>query len=503
MTSLDFLRYSLGMLGKGNGDGQKIRDEILVIIHRHHIKETNDHFYEQWHQKLHNNTTPDDIDICQAVIDYLKSGGNINIYWETLKKAGITRERLANFERKIVAEPYYNPNLIQDFENFLHILKSVHSSDDLIMMFNGAKIHLGNDYGAIEDIIKNDNHWDSLKQMSRISFGREKLNNVIRCNKDTNKLRDLLFLDLALENQLRKLVEKIIHVNLQFENYIDEINFILRNILLNFSSYSELKKTANDWFNVVDPLKNIFIENKFPQDKMRENVLKIKSISDRLLRCLSHVIDFFSTYVDKKAKYLGNEFKVDEFIVSLFTEEIIRGSVFFALSMVLKKLDPFLRKAADLGNWKVISPAPSNKKNLNGNFDFVKNLKDVQFKTYPKNTILLTEYVGGNEEVPINVDCLIIMNSNDYPDTLAHVSVRVRNMGIPLVVCFEDSISEELKKNVGKFGYVKFLSSENITFGVNKNDLEDKMRTEDGERLNSKLILRKIKNYILLPIFYY
>ena len=94
----------------------------------------------------------------------------------------------------------------------------------------------------------------------------------------------------------------------------------------------------------------------------------------------------------------------------------------------------------------------------------------------------------------IHSHCLIIMNSNDYPDTLAHVSVRVRNMGIPLVVCFEDSISEELKKNAGKFCYVKFLSSENITFGVNKNDLEDKMRTEDGERLNSKLILRKIKN---------
>jgi len=353
------------------------------------------------------------------------------------------------------------------------------------MMFNGAKSHLGHDYGVIEDIINNNDHWDSIKQMSRITNGREKLNNLIRNNKDTNKLRDLLFLDFALENQLRKLVEKIIHINLQFENYVDEINYILRNILINYGSYSELRKTANDWFNIVDPLRNIFNEKNFPDDKKRENVLKIKSISDRLLRCLSHVIDFFNNYVDKKAKFLGNEFQCDEFIVSLFTEEIIRGSVFFALSMVLKKLDPFLRKAADLGNWKVISPAPSNKKNLCGNFDFVKNLKDVQFKTYPKNTILLAEYVGGNEEVPINVDCLIIMNGNDYPDTLAHVSVRVRNMGIPLVVCFDDMISEELKKNVGKFGFVKFLSAENITFGAHIS--QEKYKIE--ERLNSKLIL--------------
>lgn len=478
MSSYDFLRYCLGMLGKGNGDGQKIRDEILVILHKHHIKETNDHFYEQWHQKLHNNTTPDDVDICQALLNYLKAGGNISVYWDSLKKAGITRERLASFERKITNEPYYNPSLIPDFESFLHILKAVHSSSDLNLMFDSAKYALGNEFKKIEEIICNKNDWDTIKQMNRVTEGRIGLTNLIYGlaagqSPDLNKLRDLLFLDLALEAYMRQLVEKIIHINLEFDLYVDEISLVIKNILANFKNHAELAHAANDWFKIVEPLKKTIAEKALSAEQRRINVLKIKSVADRLGRSLSHVIDFFNKYVDKKARFLGKEFHADEFTFNLFTEEIVRGSIFFALSMVLKKIDPFLRKAADLGNWKIISPAPASKKTLSGNFDFVKNLKDVQFKNYPKNTILLAEYVGGNEEVPVNVECLVIVNGNDYPDTLAHVSVRARNLGVPLVVCFEEEIVAKLKALVGKSGFVKFLSSDNITFAAGDGAVSD------------------------------
>ena len=40
---------------------------------------------EEWHQKLHNNTSPDDVIICQALIDYIDSGLDISAYWATLK----------------------------------------------------------------------------------------------------------------------------------------------------------------------------------------------------------------------------------------------------------------------------------------------------------------------------------------------------------------------------------------------------------------------------------
>lgn len=46
---------------------------------------------EEWHQKLHNNTTPDDVVICQALINYLRSNCDIRVYWEHLNKEGKLR----------------------------------------------------------------------------------------------------------------------------------------------------------------------------------------------------------------------------------------------------------------------------------------------------------------------------------------------------------------------------------------------------------------------------
>lgn len=112
-----------GFIGKGAGNGQQVRDEILHIMHRNKISERAGHFYEQWHQKLHNNTTPDDIPICEALLAYLRSGGDMSKYWQVLSANGITRERLASFERKITEEPWYKPEAIADFEGYLAILK--------------------------------------------------------------------------------------------------------------------------------------------------------------------------------------------------------------------------------------------------------------------------------------------------------------------------------------------------------------------------------------------
>lgn len=40
---------------------------------------------EEWHQKLHNNTSPDDVVICQALIAYLENDLDISHYWSVLQ----------------------------------------------------------------------------------------------------------------------------------------------------------------------------------------------------------------------------------------------------------------------------------------------------------------------------------------------------------------------------------------------------------------------------------
>ena len=67
---------------------QAVRDEILNIMHRNSIGEKRGTWMEDWHQKLHNNTTPDDVAICEAFIAFLRSAGDRGAYWGVLSDAG-------------------------------------------------------------------------------------------------------------------------------------------------------------------------------------------------------------------------------------------------------------------------------------------------------------------------------------------------------------------------------------------------------------------------------
>lgn len=487
LSSDILFRMDLSLLGKGTGDGQKIRDEILQILHKHHIKETNDHFYEQWHQKLHNNTTPDDIVICSAVIEYLKSGGNMSVYWKFLNDKGVTKERLAGFERRIVSEPFYKPELIPDLEHFLQTIKAVHSNDDLHLMFESAKYAFNsNDYQVFDEIVRNKDHWDSLKQIYRVTDGRDLLWKIILGNlKDSNKVRDLLFFDVCLEGYLRQLVEKIIHINLDFGHYVSEITAIAKNLNLTYK-FKELRLCLEDWMNIGENLKN----NLNGQgNNSVYSALKIKSVADRLSRTLTHVIDYFNVNYDPKARYLGNAFNVDKHAVDIFTEETIRGSIFFTLSMILRKIEPTLRKTANLGNWLVISRGKSDEPYFKGTVGYVKSLLDVQFKTFEKKTILLTEQVGGNEEIPENISSVIIICSRDYPDILSHVSVRARNLGVPLLICFEDSISDTLKNLETKIAMGK-INGQNVEVV----EFTQTPTSEDEKKTESEIRPHKIQS---------
>src|SRR5262249_28079135 len=73
-------RLLLTTLGRG-GDGQRVRDEILHIMHRNHLKEVSGNFIEEWHQKLHNNTTPDDVVICEAYLAFLHGNGDRGAFY--------------------------------------------------------------------------------------------------------------------------------------------------------------------------------------------------------------------------------------------------------------------------------------------------------------------------------------------------------------------------------------------------------------------------------------
>jgi alpha-glucan,water dikinase len=70
----------------------------------------------------------------------------------------------------------------------------------------------------------------------------------------------------------------------------------------------------------------------------------------------------------------------------------------------------------------------------------VKTLSEVQHMHYNNKMILLVDRIQGEEEIPSNVSAIVLLNpqeSNDYPDVLAHVSVRARNLKVLLCVLYD------------------------------------------------------------------
>jgi len=218
------VRLMFTSLGRG-GEGQRIRDEILEIMHRHHVKEVSGHFLEEWHQKLHNNTTPDDIVICEGYIAFLKSHGDLDVFYRTLREGGVTRERLESYERPIRSAPDLVPHirdgLIHDFEHFLGTLRAVHSGVDLDTAVNVSRGLLD---GAFDDLLlfvlrhREDDGLPAARLAEKIFEARERIKEALDRGRE---VRELLFLDLALESTLRVKVEQDLDRPAGLEDRVD------------------------------------------------------------------------------------------------------------------------------------------------------------------------------------------------------------------------------------------------------------------------------------------
>ena len=154
------------------------------------------------------------------------------------------------------------------------------------------------------------------------------------------------------------------------------------------------------------------------------------------------------------------------------------------MSIILKKIEPILRQKANLGPWLIISRGIND--NALGKVRFEKDLKNIQLEKMKEKTILLTENVGGSEEIPINCIAVIILNQNNYPDMLAHVSVRARNLKVPLLVCFENNMYKNLKDNADKFLEIKF-NGNNIEYKRIDNLDENKEKNENNDIINKNV----------------
>ena len=230
---------------------------------------------EEWHQKLHNNTSPDDVVICQALIDYVKSDFNMNVYWNTLISNGVTKERLASYDRKICSEPRFRSDqkggLIRDLTAYLRTLKAVHSGADLESaiatcmgysaqgqgFMGGVQIHpisgLSSELpGLLKYILEHieDKRVDPLLE-GLLEAWFELRSSLL---KPHNRLKDIIFLDLSLDSTVRTAIERGFEElnNAQPSEIIFFITMVLENLSLSSDNNEELIYCLKDWYRTLD-----------------------------------------------------------------------------------------------------------------------------------------------------------------------------------------------------------------------------------------------------------
>lgn len=426
----EWVRLMLSCVGRG-GNAQQIRDEILNIMHRNHIKEQGGTWMEQWHQKLHNNTTPDDIGICEAYLAFLRANGDNGAYWAVLDSHGITRERMEGFDRKITEEPQWfdgkKDALIGDFQNYLGIIKAVHEGADLQASASSAKDISGAAKGYLGYVMSHQNDSQILPLIENAVECRTELAHALPGN------REMLYLDLALENVARGAAERGAG-KAAGAAAGSLVGPLLQNLALSTGDNEEVVYCLAEWQSLPQSVTAGARPSK-------GDALRAAAVVDRIRRALSTVSDKLSGVVEPISSGLGKSFGVAGWAVDLFAEEVVRGGPAFALSLVLGPLEKGLRAAAELGAWQLVSP-----RDAAGRVLVVDGLHEIQDEVFTEPTVIVAHRVTGEEEVP---EGAVAVLTPDAPDVLSHVSVRARNMKVLFAICHDP---EELAKVVERKG---------------------------------------------------
>ncbi|KAG8654882.1 hypothetical protein MANES_05G189000v8 [Manihot esculenta] len=430
----EIVRLIMLCVGRGGqGDvGQRIRDEILVIQRNNECKTG---MMEEWHQKLHNNSSSDDVIICEALLNYVRCGFRIDVYWQTLNANGLTKEKLASYDRPILSEPRLNTHakegLIRDLTMYLKTLKAVHSGADL--------------ESAIETCLG--------PSSKNLVDSRIELRPVLLTSSE--RAKDLLFLDLALDSAVRTTMErglKELSFN-QLPDIIFYISFVLENLCLSTVNNEDLIYCTKDWYRVCESYKANDVQW----------ALQAKAILDRVQLVLADRSLNFQKKVQPSVQYLGNLLGIKKWVIDIFTEELVRAGSAAILSTLINRLDPTFRRVANLGCWQVISPVE-----VCGFITSVHELLTVQNKVYRKPTVIIANRVTGEEEIP---DGVVAVLTPDMPDILSHVSIRARNSKVCFATCFDQDILRNLKLKEGKAISISMKSMNLIIRDINGSNL--------------------------------
>ncbi|CAK0872577.1 unnamed protein product [Prorocentrum cordatum] len=438
---------TMATIGRGGaGDtGQQIRDQILEVQKRNDCKGG---MMEEWHQKLHNNTCPDDVSICEALLAYIEEDLDVGAYWSRLAKDNVTRERLASYDRKICSEPRFRPEqrrgLARDLTDYLRTLKAVHSGTDLESAIDAVlgKTTLPErlrELLAATQLLAKDVRGEgaALAALEAAVEARWELQPLLdqagRQRAGGAQGKDLLYLDMALEATVRTVVEGALARLGQSapEEVMAVAAVVLESLAISAGSNEELLRCLRSWRSAASCTRG-----------PAELALRVKAAAERVGAELAARGDRFACALQPAAEALGRGLGVDADTLGLFSEQVARGGAAAPLAQLLRVLDPMLRGMADMGAWQVISSFEAQ-----GRVLCVSGLASLQHASLEEATVLVAERVGGEEDIPEGAVALL---TPDAPDVLSHVAVRARNERKLFATVFDAEAMQALRALAGK-----------------------------------------------------
>jgi len=447
-----FARSALATLPRGGGNGDDIRMGILEVMRANGIREGHrpgieDHFLEQWHQKLHTNTSPEDITICEAYLAFQHSG-SMDDFWRVAWDNGkLTPEILATMDHPITGYPVHLPHIIPAMQHYLWILKTTHSGADLDVTATMAQGALDGELNyMISDMLANRHEWWVPGKIVEI---RKRLEGYWRGAEGVS--RDVMLLDIALDGYFRLLVERMDKGALERNDQINLLVLVLENACI-ASESEELGKALAFWKKVTN------------MERWTGDWAKLAlAAADNTALVLENYMDTIASLVQPHAVAFQKACDIDAAYILNFSEEVVRGLPAFIIAPILRYMSPHLRAAAGVGPWQVVStslPDPV----AAGTLTLLPDLGQIQGKSFTDAPmVVVVDSLTGNEDIPEGITAVLTLSATDV---LSHIAIRARSQGVLLATCFDEGELGSVKEMEGKWVEAGTLPSGDVAVQV-------------------------------------
>lgn len=498
-------RLALAVLPRGGGDGDAIRMGILHLMRANGIKEGHrpgieDPFIGQWHQKLHSNTTKDDIAIGEAHLHFLQGSGDWGDFWSYLwDNYKLSKEDLAGMKAGwrtsgISGPALHMPQLIPAFKHLLWIIKIAHSGADMDTAAAMGRGGMPDDLQwDVDDLLKNRDAWWVPGKIVNV---RQRLEGCWRNpeSRDPGTNRNIVLLDIALESFFRTKVEGVDLSSMSRDDRANLLEIALSGGVIAAGS-DELSAALLNWKRLIGGDCGM---EKWSKDW----ALAADAALENIALAVACVLDSIGKFVQAPANLIGKAVKTDKMHLLNFGEEVVRGHALFPISAMLASLQPEVREIAGLSPWQLISHGSA----LVAGKVVVRNLSDMQGETASSKktgTVVLSEELGGLEDVPPGVVAVL---TKTPVDLLSHIAIRARNTGVMLASCADQSMWDAFTSKEGELCKLSVDATSGAVVAAEATAAEATMpgsSSQSGDEAKVELVKpASLKAWTLLPAEY-